>query len=230
MKKIIKLIKLLSILIIILILVMSFKTIKNELLAVKYVDEKFIIIDPGHGGIDGGGMSATGMYEKDINLKISYYLKCYLENSGYNVKLTRYSDYDLASKNSQNRKKEDINKRVDIINSEDTLLYISIHCNIYTNNSIYGAQTFYNEDYEENKILAENIQKMLTNILKNTNRKAKSIKNKYLVDESKKTGCLVEVGFLSNEKEFNLLKTNKYQDLVAYSLYLGIIEYFSKNN
>lgn len=204
--------------------------IKNIRTTMIEINKQLIVIDPGHGGIDGGGMSNTGMYEKDINLKISYYLKCYLENSGYTVLLTRYSDYDLASKNSSNRKKEDISKRLDIINNDDVFLYISIHCNIYTNNSIYGAQTFYNDNDINNKLLAENVQKMLINILKNTTRKAKSIEDKYLIENAKKVGCLVEVGFLSNEQEFNLLKTNQYQDLVAYCIYLGIIEYLSRNN
>ena len=148
-------------------------SIKNSVDAIEDNEKQFIVIDPGHGGIDGGGMSASGIYEKEINLLISYYLKTYLENSGYNVVLTRSGDYDLASKDSNNRKKEDINKRVDIINKDNTILFISIHCNIYSDDSIRGAQTFYNSNYEDNKILSNNIQKRLCSILKNTNRKEK---------------------------------------------------------
>ncbi len=227
MRKIKNILIIILFILLIYIVVIKIKNIRTTMIE---INKQLIVIDPGHGGIDGGGMSNTGMYEKDINLKISYYLKCYLENSGYTVLLTRYSDYDLASKNSSNRKKEDISKRLDIINNDDVFLYISIHCNIYTNNSIYGAQTFYNDNDINNKLLAENVQKMLINILKNTTRKAKSIEDKYLIENAKKVGCLVEVGFLSNEQEFNLLKTNQYQDLVAYCIYLGIIEYLSRNN
>lgn len=227
MRKIKNILIIILFILLIYIVVIKIKNIRTTMIE---INKQLIVIDPGHGGIDGGGMSNTGMYEKDINLKISYYLKCYLENSGYTVLLTRYSDYDLASKNSSNRKKEDISKRLDIINNDDVFLYISIHCNIYTNTSIYGAQTFYNDNDINNKLLAENVQKMLINILKNTTRKAKSIEDKYLIENAKKVGCLVEVGFLSNEQEFNLLKTNQYQDLVAYCIYLGIIEYLSRNN
>ena len=78
------------------------------------MNKQYICIDPGHGGIDGGGMSYSEIYEKDINLKISYYLKNYLENSGYNIILTRYGDYDLASNNTKNRKSEDIKKSEEI--------------------------------------------------------------------------------------------------------------------
>ena len=68
------------------------------------MNKQYICIDTGHGGIDGGGMSYSEIYEKDINLKISYYLKNYLENSEYNIILTRNYDYDLASNNTKNRK------------------------------------------------------------------------------------------------------------------------------
>ena len=203
---------------------------KNTVKAVENKNKEFIIIDPGHGGIDGGCMSDTGVYEKEINLKVSFLLKTYLENSGYNVILTRDDDYDLASKNSKNRKSEDINKRLKIINNDNTLLFVSIHCNIYSDSSIRGAQTFYNSSFESNKNLAIIIQEKFNVILKNTNRKSKSINNKYLIDNSKKTGCLIEIGFLSNKEEFNLLNTNSYQDDIAYCIYIGIIEYLSINN
>ncbi len=204
--------------------------IKNSIKALESNDLKIIYIDPGHGGIDGGGMAISGVYEKEINLKVAYYLKTFLENSGYNVLLTRYGDYDLASPNSKNRKAEDIKKRVSLINDDKTILYISLHCNIYLNNSIYGAQTFYNDNNLSNKILAENIQSKFQTILKNTNRKSKKIKEKYLVDNAIKDGCLVELGFLSNEKEYNLLISNEYQEKLAYCIYIGIIEYLGVNN
>lgn len=204
--------------------------LKSEVKAMDVIDKQYIYIDPGHGGIDGGGMSKDGIYEKDINLKISYLLKDYLENNGYLVLLTRYGDYDLATKESTNRKREDILKRVDILNNDNILLFISIHCNIYTNNTIRGAQTFYNPKYPNNKELAESIQTMIVNILKNTTRKAKSITDKYLIDNCKNEGCLVEVGFLSNSEEKELLTTLTYQQQLAYCIYLGIIQYLGINN
>lgn len=210
--------------------ILFLSSMKNSVEAIEDNEKKFIVIDPGHGGIDGGGMSVSGVYEKEINLSISYYLKTYLENCGYNVVLTRSGDYDLASKGSNNRKKEDISKRVDIINNENTILFISIHCNIYSDESIRGAQTFYNSTYEENKILSNKIQNRLCNILKNTNRKEKSITDKYLIDKSIKTGCLIEVGFLSNKEEFKLLVNPAYQDKIAYSIYIGIMEFLGINN
>ncbi len=198
---------------------------QNKIKAIKEIENNSCIyLDPGHGGKDGGAISNTGLYEKNINLLICYKLKTYLENSGYNVKMTRYGDYDLASNDSKNRKTEDINNRIKLINNEDVILFVSIHCNIYTSSKIRGAQTFYKDDYE-NKILSNLIQNNLKKILKNTTRDAKTINGKYLIDNSKTTGCLVEVGFLSNQEELVLLTDKTYQDRVAYCIYLGIIEY-----
>ena len=130
-----------------------------------------------------------------------------------------------AKKNSKNRKNEDINKRLQIINKENVILYISIHCNMYFDSSIKGAQTFYNSKNEENEKLAYSIQSKIKSILKNTNREIKSITGKYLVDNAQTTGALVELGFLSNNTEFNLLNTNHYQEKIAYCIYIGIIDY-----
>ena len=196
----------------------------NSVNAIQKDEIKFIYLDPGHGGKDGGAENDK-VYEKNINLMICYYLKSYLENSGYNVKMTRYGDYDLASYNSKNRKTEDIKKRVDLINQEDIILYVSIHCNKYSNSKIYGAQTFYNCEKKQNKDLAEKIQNRIKSLLNNTKREAKSITDKYLLDNVKTTGCLVEVGFLSNDVEVELLSKSEYQKQMAYCIYLGIIEY-----
>lgn len=196
----------------------------NSVNAIQKDEIKYIYLDPGHGGKDGGAENDK-VYEKNINLMICYYLKSYLENSGYNVKMTRYGDYDLASYNSKNRKTEDIKKRVDLINQEDIILYVSIHCNKYSNSKIYGAQTFYNCEKKQNKDLAEKIQNRIKSLLNNTKREAKSITDKYLLDNVKTTGCLVEVGFLSNDVEVELLSKSEYQKQMAYCIYLGIIEY-----
>ena len=196
----------------------------NSVNAIQKDEIKFIYLDPGHGGKDGGAENDK-VYEKNINLMICYYLKSYLENIGYNVKMTRYGDYDLASYNSKNRKTEDIKKRVDLINQEDIILYVSIHCNKYSNSKIYGAQTFYNCEKKQNKDLAEKIQNRIKSLLNNTKREAKSITDKYLLDNVKTTGCLVEVGFLSNDVEVELLSKSEYQKQMAYCIYLGIIEY-----
>lgn len=177
-----------------------------------------IYLDPGHGGFDGGCVG-NGLIEKDITLNISLKLKKHLEACGYNVYLTREIDKALSKE-----KANDIYKRVALINNANTILYISIHANSYPHASIKGAQTFY-QNNDENKKLAELIQNNLQLIdLKNT-RSAKSISGKYLLEHINKTGCLVEVGFLSNPIESKLLNDEHYQNKIAYAIYAGILSY-----
>lgn len=193
---------------------------------IKYINEDSVIyIDPGHGGFDGGASSPDKqVIEKNLVLDISLKLKYYLEQIGYKVVLTREKDQALS-----NTKIKDIHKRVELINNSNCLLYISIHANSYPSELVKGAQTFYNPSNENSKLLANSVMEQLLNIDPYNNRKAKSLKGKYLVDKIDKTGCLIEVGFLTNVQELNLLKKESYQEKLAYSIYLGIINYFSKS-
>lgn len=188
------------------------------------VSEKVIFIDAGHGG-DDGGTSLDGVLEKDINLEFAFTLKEILEREGYKVFLTRDGDYDLASEASKNRKREDILKRVDLINSSNCFLYISIHTNSYSSSKIHGAQVFYNSNNIDSKNLANCIQKSIVQEVKNTTRTALAIKDKYLIDNTKKVGCLIEIGFLSNEEEKKLLQSKGYKIVLSEAILLGIKEY-----
>lgn len=188
------------------------------------INSKAIYLDAGHGGMD-GGTSYNGILEKDVDLDFVFTLKEVLENNGYIVYLTREGDYDLASANSKNRKREDIQKRVDLINSSNCFLYLSIHANSYSNNKISGAQVFYNSNNIDNKNLATYIQKSIRSELKNTKREAMPIKDKYLVDNINKVGCLIEIGFLSNPNEASLLTSKSYQLALSGAILLGILEY-----
>lgn len=180
-----------------------------------------IYIDPGHGGMDGGCESKSGEKEKDINLEIALKLRNELEMLGFIVQMTRSGDYDLAS-DPDNRKRSDILKRCELM--DGSLLYMSIHVNEYSDKSVRGAQVFYGND---NKEFAEFIQKSLCEILNNTNRKALRAENKYLLGNIKSTGCLVEVGFISNDIELALLKTENYQEKICKAITYGILEYLS---
>jgi len=182
-----------------------------------------VYIDPGHGGLDGGAVGIDGTHEDEIALSISLMLRGYFEEIGINTYLTRDGDYDLANQN-YNRKREDIHKRVELINDSNATLFISIHLNSIPSSKWSGAQTFYYGD--NNKSLAVKIQKSLEDKL-STNRKAKAISRVYLLKNVEKIGVLVEVGFLSNYKELTLLKTVEYQDEIANAIYLGVLNYLS---
>lgn len=186
--------------------------------------EDVIYIDPGHGGEDGGCVGADGTNEKDINLAISLELREYLERVGFVVRLTRTGDFDLSKSSTKNHKREDMIKRCELLNRSS--LFVSIHANEYNLKNVSGAQVFYYK--EENKEFAQCIQKSLEELV-GSKRTALEIEEKFLLENTKKTGCIVEVGFLSNPEELKKLKDKVYQQKIAMAIGIGIMTYMSKN-
>lgn len=189
-------------------------------------DNNLIYIDPGHGGFDGGATSNDlKIVEKDVVLEASLYLQSYLEKTGYKVNLTRTKDEALGK-----TKKKDIYKRVDLINKSNCLLYISMHANAYPASSIQGAQVFYNNNNSLNRKLASKITKYIQLYDLTNKRVEKEITGKYLVDNIHHAGCLVELGFLTNETDlFKLTNKDTLKEL-TFSIYLGILEFLEEYN
>ncbi|WP_265182341.1 N-acetylmuramoyl-L-alanine amidase CwlD [Geomicrobium sp. JCM 19055] len=187
-----------------------------------------IILDAGHGGVDGGSVAKSGTLEKDVALDISLKLRDYLQASGALVYMTREDDSDLANESTRgfsNRKTEDLKSRLEVINSSNADYYVSLHLNATPSSKWRGAQTFYNRTFEESKLMAESVQGEMVRQLENTNRSALPIHNIFLVDRAEIPGVLVEVGFLSNVQEAADLGTEEYQDKVAASIYQGMLRY-----
>ncbi|NMD72399.1 N-acetylmuramoyl-L-alanine amidase CwlD [Bacillus sp. DNRA2] len=190
---------------------------------------KIILIDPGHGGPDGGAGNRTAL-EKDIALDVSLKLRDYLQSQGALVMMTRETDRDLAdidTRGYSRRKVEDLKARLKMINESEADLFVSVHLNSIPSPRWSGAQTFYAPQKQENQRAAKFIQDELRKNLENTDRKAKSIHHVYILKHAKKPGALVEIGFLSNPNERRNLKEERYQEKVAASIYKGIIRYFT---
>lgn len=195
------------------------------------VTNKVIILDAGHGGIDPGALGKTAL-EKDINLKIALKLRSFLEESGALVLLTREKDESLYIKenNKTIRQKynENLRNRKKIIKESKADIFVSIHMNSFPNGKYYGAQTLYPKNDEEGKKLAILIQEELKRVLdKNNNRQSKGRDNLYLLKGNDIPSVLIECGFLSNLKEEDLLKTEDYQNKIAWAIYIGIQKYFN---
>jgi N-acetylmuramoyl-L-alanine amidase len=193
---------------------------------------KVIIIDPGHGGIDGGA-AFKGVIEKNVTLPISEKLRDYLQEQGALVLMTREEDVDLADEKAgtvRERKRADLINRTKFINESEADMFISVHANAFPQSKYKGAQTFYSPAFKENKRAAKLIQAELIRNLKNTTRSAKPLENVYLVKHAKKPGVLIEVGFLSNDQERMDLQNDVYQDDIALSIYTGVIRYFLKED
>lgn len=194
---------------------------------------QIIVIDPGHGGRDGGAVSRSGLVEKEVTLSISFYLRDLLEAAGAMVIMTREGDQELASEEARHqgrRKKEDLANRVKIINGEYVDLFVSIHLNSVPSPKWSGAQTFYNPKWPESERLASFIQEELIRNLENTRRLPKKNQEIFILRASKIPGVLIETGFLSNPEEAALLGQKEYQKKVAFAIYTGILRYYSDEN
>lgn len=195
---------------------------------------KIIIIDPGHGGVDPGAVSRTGVTEDDINLRIALKLRKLIEQSGGVALMIREDDSGLYSDGRtriRDKKNEDLRARHELINNSGADIFISVHLNSFPQSQYYGAQSFYQKGDEEGKKIAELIQNELIEVIKNQNiRKAKSIDTVYILKNKKLPGALVECGFLSNSQEEKLLQEDKYQEKIAWSIFMGIMRYFEGKN
>ncbi|MCP1312324.1 N-acetylmuramoyl-L-alanine amidase CwlD [Paenibacillus tyrfis] len=192
---------------------------------------KIIALDAGHGGADGGARSKDGLEEKDVNLAIALHLRDYLQQSGALVVMTREDDRDLASpetKGYSKRKTEDLLKRAEFVTKQKSNLFVSIHLNSIPSPRWSGAQTFFYPNHADNSTLATLIQEEMKRNLKNTDRVAKQAdKEIYLLKAMTIPSALVEVGFLSNPGEAQLLRDPAYQKKIATSIYQGILRYYS---
>lgn len=186
------------------------------------ISKKVIVLDAGHGGFDPGKVSKDNTLEKDINLNIAKKLQSYLEQSNSFVLTTRIDDSALS-----NTKRDDLNERKKLANMEDIDLFISIHQNSFPKENVKGAQVFYYGDSEESKKLAEYVQNRLKEIDKTNKREAKANKEYYLLKKTAVPAIIIECGFLSNEEEKSKLKSEEYQNKIAWAIYMGILDYYS---
>ena len=195
-------------------------------------DLPVIIIDAGHGGIDGGATTDDGTPEKDINLSISLYLDEYLKLMGFKTILTRTKDISLGESESTIRKQKtaDIMNRFYIMENTDNALFISIHQNHFSQKQYSGLQVFYSEAYyDESSSLAQCIQDSAVNQLQKDNKRLikECPSSVYLIHNAVKPSVLVECGFLSNEDEANKLKTDEYRKQISFCIAMGIQDYIS---
>ncbi len=193
---------------------------------------KVILIDPGHGGIDAGA-SANGAVEKEINLAVANFLKKYIEAVGGSVYLTRHTDNNTADPNRDkgvSQKKSDLQMRKSDIEKYKADIFISIHMNKFQQAQYRGAQVFYDDDSQENRMLAEAIQQSLKDVLKDGNKRvAKGTGDSiFVLRNNSVPSALIECGFLSNTDEAELLKTSEYQKSVAEGIYTGIVKYVNR--
>ncbi len=187
--------------------------------------EVVFIIDPGHGGEDGGAVSCTGVYESKINLDISLRLNDLLHLLGYETVMTRTEDVSIYTTGTTlgAKKASDLRERVRIVNGTANGILISIHQNFFPQAQYSGAQIFYN-DKDKAKALAKALQEAFKQTINpGSIRQSKQVSGIYLQEHIDRPGILVECGFLSNAGEEAKLRTDDYQKKICCVLAATIV-------
>ena len=186
---------------------------------------KCIYLDPGHGGRDSGAISKY-FYEKDMNLILSKKLEKELVSKGAYVFMTRDGDYDL-SESTINKKRDDLYRRVVMINKSGCDLYVSMHLNSSPSSRWNGIQIFYSDVLDENKVVAE----VVTNTIKDNMKNVRDVRREngyYMYSKLRVPGILVEAGFVSNSNDNYKIRQEDYQNILVHNIALGIENYLRK--
>lgn len=193
-----------------------------------------IIVDAGHGGFDGGAVASDGTEEKDINLAISMDVGKILSSLGFDVVYIRTTDTAVntgGESTIRQKKRSDLMNRFATMKKYEGSIYLCIHQNKFSASSCNGAQIFYSPNDEGSKILAELIRLSVKQNLQPTNeRQIKSCtKDVYIIHNATNTAVLIECGFLSNYNDLKNLKTEEYQQKMAFCIAGALVNYVTEN-
>ena len=191
-----------------------------------------ILLDPGHGGEDGGTAATDGTLEKNINLAISLQLRDMLLLWGYPVDMTRETDISIHDNDAvtvREKKVSDMHNRLRLY--EQAELIISVHQNHFSVPKYHGAQVFYSGESEDSRQLAEAVRFQLVQQVQpdNTRELKQATDGIFLLHHTTRPAILVECGFLSNPEEREKLKSKNYQQRIAYGIFSGYWQYLEES-
>lgn len=172
-----------------------------------------VVIDAGHGGVDGGATSCTGILESQLNLEIALRLDDLMHLLGMKTKMIRKTDISVYTKGDTiaAKKISDLKKRVELVNEEENALLISLHQNYFSDDRYHGAQVFY-APVTGSEAYAQALQKALVQTInQGSKRQCKKAAGIYLMQHITFPGALIECGFISNPAEEAMLRDEEYQ-------------------
>ena len=196
---------------------------KSPLIPTSAESSRTVVIDAGHGGLDGGAVASDGTLEKDINLQIAGVLAALMRASGYKVVMTRDTDVMLdTSEPNGSAKMRDLRRRLEISSASPGALTVSIHCNKFPQQSCKGLQVYHSAS-EQSEVFAKAIQSSSLLVMPENHRQIKKADSSiYLLHRATNPAVLVECGFISNPEELSRLKTTEYKKQLALVIMGGI--------
>ena len=189
--------------------------------------ERVIVVDAGHGGEDGGAVSADGVVESHINLAIAQDVNALLMFLGEDTRMTRTEDVSIHSQDAETlhqKKVSDLKNRVELVNSTPNAILLSIHQNsLPKSKSVHGAQVFYGK-VGTSDLYAHSMQEALNRAINDKEKDAKEIAPTiYLMKNVTAPAVLVECGFLSNSSDSTMLQQENYQKKLAVVIAAGFL-------
>ncbi|MCJ8006937.1 N-acetylmuramoyl-L-alanine amidase [Lederbergia wuyishanensis] len=174
---------------------------------------KTIVIDPGHGGRDEGAAGANGTLEKDLTMKAALLLSEKLKEAGFNVVLTRSSDAYVS-----------LQDRAELAYIRNADVFISLHFDSIEDSTVHGHTTYYYYDKEVE--IAEMIHNQISNVIQLSDRGVR-FGDYYVLRENRQPSILLELGYLSNPSEEEVIKTHSYMEKITDAIEKGIVQYYS---
>ena len=189
-----------------------------------------IVLDAGHGGIDGGTVGVNSkVKESHLNLIMVKELEKLFTSQGFKIVLTRDGDYGLYGDESKGFKLRDLKKRVEITDKSNAVVMLSIHMNKYSSKERRGVQVFYKQGSESSEMLAKKVQ-LSVNLLTEQPKMYDALKGDYyILNCNARCSIIVECGFLSSPIDEELLLSDTYRKKLAKAIYSGVFNYFSNN-
>ena len=185
---------------------------------------QIVVLDPGHGGSDWGAIGPTGVSEKSVSLAVSLKAQKLLTNAGYRVVMTRTTDVDVAAPGVPDA--AELQARVNKAPS-NAALFISVHCNAFSNSGANGVETYHAPNAVKGERLARLLNEELVKFGGLNNRGVKAARF-YVMTHSQCPASLIELGFITNPREEQLLASSDYQQKLAQAITNAVNRYFNQ--
>ena len=204
-----------------------FRELEDDLDKILTLEGKIICIDPGHGGADSGAIGPTGVMEKSVTLRVALKLQEMLEAEGAEVIMTRTTDKPVSYKGDKASAIEELQARCDVANRAKATIFISIHADSFTNPNARGSTGYYYSKTEGTsaKRLADAVRRGICEQLKTPSRGTQPC-NFYVVRHTDMAATLIELAFISNKDEEQLLDSEEGIEKAAQGIFDGIEDYF----
>ena len=185
---------------------------------------RIIVLDPGHGGSDAGAIGPSGVTEKSVSLAVSLKAHNLLNAAGYQVVMTRTTDIDVAAPGVSDA--TELQARVDKA-PPNAAMFISVHCNAFSSSKANGVETYYAPGAVKGSLLARLLNEELERLGGLNNRGVKAARF-YVMTHSKCPASLIELGFITNPREEQLLASEDYQQKLAQAITNAVNRYFNQ--